>query len=45
MVKLQKLYEAKRLARLVIDEVHCVCQYGHDFRPGLVKRKQKSSLN
>lgn len=41
---LNTLYKRGKLARFVIDEVHCLSQWGHDFRPDYKKLSSLRTL-
>lgn len=34
---LRNIYQHKELARIAIDEAHCISEWGHDFRPSFLE--------
>jgi bloom syndrome protein len=41
---LRELHKINKLARIVIDEAHCVSQWGHNFRPDYVTLRKVRKL-
>lgn len=37
---IESLHSYEKIRLLVIDECHCMCEWGHDFRPAYLKLQQ-----